>query len=184
MITMHERRFKGGVDRLRDPERVARLEVERVTRFALEGLTGIKTVLDIGTGTGLFAEAFAAKGLQVTGVDANPEMLPVAAGFVPSGTFRQAVAEDLPFQAGEFDLVFMGLVLHETDDALAALRETFRVGTQRVAILEWPDEEQSFGPPREHRRSFVKIALLAQEAGFISVKQVRLENLVLYLVEK
>ncbi len=57
------------------------------------------------------------------------------------GTFRQAVVEDLPLQAGEFDLVFMGLVLHETDDALAALRETFWVGTQRVAILEWPDED-------------------------------------------
>ncbi len=181
---MHERRFNGGVERLRDPERVARLEVERVTRLALEGLTGIKSVLDIGTGTGLFAEALAAEGLQVTGVDANPEMLPVAKEFVPNGTFRQAVAEDLPFQAGEFDLVFMGLVLHETDDALAALRETFRVSTQRVAILEWPDEEQSFGPPREHRLSLEKVTLLAQEAGFKSIKRVRLENLVLYLLDK
>jgi ubiquinone/menaquinone biosynthesis C-methylase UbiE len=116
----------------------------------------------VGTGTGLFAEQFAKKGLQVTGLDANPEMLPAAQQYVPSGTFQEGIAEKLPFPDGSFDLVFMGLLLHETDDILAALREAHRVALQRVAILEWPDEEQPFGPPREHRLSYEKIALLSQ----------------------
>ncbi len=180
---MHERRFNREIERLRDPERIARLEVERVSNLALEDLKGVRTVLDVGTGSGLFAEQFAAKGLQVTGLDANPEMLPAAQQHVPSGAFHEGVAEKLPFSDGSFDLVFMGLLLHETDDILAALREAHRVALKRLAILEWPDEEQAFGPPREHRLSYEKISSLAGEAGFKKVKQIRLENLSLYRID-
>ena len=119
--------------------------MERVTSLALEGLAGVKVVLDVGTGTGLFAGQFAASGLQVTGLDADPEMLP-AQQFVPGGIFREGVAEKLPFPDGSFDLVFMGLLLHEADDILSASGST-RVFRMRLAVLEWPDEEQSFGPP-------------------------------------
>ena len=177
---MHERRFNREIERLRDPERIARLELERVANLALEGLTAVQTVLDIGTGSGLFAEQFAARGLQVTGLDANREMLTAARQYVPSGTFHEGVAEKLPFPDGSFDLVFMGLLLHETDDILAALSEARRVTRQRLAILEWPDEEQSFGPPREHRLSSEKIALLARQAGFKELQWERLDALVLY----
>ena len=177
---MHERRFNREVERLRDPERVARLEVERVVNLALEDLVGVRSVLDVGTGSGLFAEQFAARGLQVTGLDANPQMLPAAQQYVPAGTFREGAAEQLPFPDGSFDLVFMGLLLHETDDTLAALREARRVALKRLAVLEWPDEEQSFGPPRQDRLSNQKISALAKEAGFNNVGQLRLENLSLY----
>ena len=73
--------------------------------------------LDIGTGTGVFAEAFAARGLQVAGVDASADMIALARGFVPQGRFEVAPAEALPFADQTFDLVFLGLVLHEADDA-------------------------------------------------------------------
>jgi hypothetical protein len=44
--------------------------------------------LDIGTGSGLFAKAFFRRGLKGTGVDTNPEMLPVARDYVgpPTGS--------------------------------------------------------------------------------------------------
>jgi len=90
---MHERRFNREIERLRDPERIARLEVERVVDLALEGLKEVQSVLDVGTGSGLFAEQFAAKGLQVTGLDANPEMIPAARQYVPAGTFHEGIAE-------------------------------------------------------------------------------------------
>ena len=179
---MHERRFHREIEWLRDPERVARIEVERVTELVLENLPGVRSVLDVGTGSGLFAEQFAAKGLQVTGLDVNPAMLPVAQEYVPAGKFREGAAEKLPFSDGSFDLVFMGLLLHETDDLMAAISEARRVVLKRLAILEWPDEEQDFGPPREHRLPYEKIAAVARQAGFKQVKQVRLENLVLYLI--
>ena len=49
----HERRFHGGPDRLRAPERIALMEVPRVAALSSEGLT-IQTALDVGTGTGVF----------------------------------------------------------------------------------------------------------------------------------
>ena len=180
---MHEKRFNREIERLRDPKRVARLEVQRVVRLALEGLPEANTVLDIGAGSGLFAEQFAARGLAVSGIDANPDMVEAAQGFVPTGAFKQAEAENLPFEDAAFDLAFMGLVLHEADDALAALREAFRVTTLRLAVLEWPDEEQSFGPPRSDRLSAAHISALAAQAGFKSVQAFRLLNLVLYHLE-
>ncbi len=180
---MHERRFNREIERLRDPERIARLEVQRVVDLSLEQMAGVRTVLDVGTGSGLFAENFSAHGLTVTGVDANTEMLPAARQYVPSATFREGVAEKLPFENEAFDLVFMGLLLHETDDARTALSEARRVASKRVAILEWPDEEQSFGPPREHRLSYEEIASLAQQAGFREVQCIRLEHLTLYRID-
>lgn len=180
---MHERRFNREIERLRDPDRVSRLEVERVANLALENLEGANTLLDVGTGSGLFAEIFALRGLQVTGLDVNPEMLKAASLYVPSGIFQEGIAEKLPFQDGVFDLVFMGLLLHETDDVLAALREAHRVAFKRLVVLEWPEEEQPFGPPREHRLAYEKIASLAQQAGFKKVQKTELESLVLYSLD-
>ena len=54
---MHERRFKGEVERLRAPERIQRIEVDRVVNLCLEGVRA-DSVLDVGTGSAIFAEAF------------------------------------------------------------------------------------------------------------------------------
>jgi len=180
---MHERRFNHEIERLRDPERVARLEVPRVVDLALAGMLNPSTVLDLGSGTGLFAEEFSARGLQVTGLDVNPEMLAAAREFVPAGIFQEGLAEKISYPNSSFDLVFMGLLLHETDDPLAALKEARRVTRKRLAILEWPDEDQRIGPPREHRLATDKISRFARQAGFMKVEKTRLENLVLYIME-
>jgi ubiquinone/menaquinone biosynthesis C-methylase UbiE len=181
---MHERRFNREIERLRDPERVERMEVGRVIELSLEGLDHPEAVLDIGTGSGLFAEAFAAKGLQVTGIDANPEMLPAARQFVPTGTFQEGVAEALPFPDGSFDLLFMGLLLHETDDPATAMAEAYRVTRRRLVVLEWPDEEQEFGPPREHRLAGDAITAFSSKAGFREPNATRLSNLILYVINR
>lgn len=60
--------------RLRSSERVARLEVDRVVGLSMADLS-LRSLLDIGTGSGLFAEAFAAKGLKASGVDLREDML-------------------------------------------------------------------------------------------------------------
>lgn len=180
---MHERRYNREIERLRDPERVERLEVARVAKLASEGLAEASSVLDVGTGSGLFAQQFAAMGFQVTGVDANPEMLTAARQHVPGGTFEEGNAEKLPFPDGSFDLAFMGLLLHETDDRQAALVEARRVAVHRVAVLEWPEEVGSFGPQRDHRLSSAEIKQLALQAGFKSVHVLPLTHLVLYLID-
>ena len=178
---MHDKRFEGEIGRLRSAERVARLEVERVVDICLKP-DKVDRLLDVGTGTGVFAEAFARRGVQVSGIDVNPAMLPVARGFVPSGDFQEAPAESLPFPDNSFDLVFLGVVLHEADDVETALNEAVRVTRQRVGILEWPYQEQSFGPPLEHRLDPEHLEQLFDSIQGWS--KIDLTNTVLYLLEK
>ena len=80
-----------------------------------------------------------------------------------------------------FNLVFFGLVLHESDEPLKVLQEARRVARQRVCILEWPyRDNESFGPPLAHRLNPTGIANLARQAGFTSVKNISLTHLSFY----
>jgi ubiquinone/menaquinone biosynthesis C-methylase UbiE len=174
-----DRRFPGSPEHLRRDERTRLLQVERVVDLALEGVDA-SSVLDVGTGSGLFAEVFYGRGLTVAGVDVRPEMVAAAQTAVPEGHFRQGVAEALPYPDGAFDLVFMGLVLHEADDRMAALGEARRVARLRLAILEWPPEPGTHGPPLAHRLTVEAVRELAAAAGLQGLAVVRLDQTVLY----
>jgi ubiquinone/menaquinone biosynthesis C-methylase UbiE len=178
----HGHRFTG-VDRLRSPERLARLEVDRVVDLALNNIRA-QTVIDIGTGTGVFAEAFSRRGLAIHGIDTNPEMLDTARRFVPEGIFEESPAERLPYADGTFDLAYMGLVLHETDHLSKALAEAYRVTRQRLAVLEWPYLQQDFGPGLEERLQPDQVLKLAAQAGFSTGEVLQLQQLVLYRFTK
>jgi ubiquinone/menaquinone biosynthesis C-methylase UbiE len=175
----HERRFHGTADRLRAADRIARLDVPRVVALSVAELT-VKSFLDVGTGAGVFAEAFTATGLAVTGIDTNADLLSVAREFAPAAQFREAAAEELPFPDDSFDLVFLGHVLHEADDPLVALSEARRVARRRVAILEWPYREEPHGPPLAHRMSPAMVADLAAMAGLPQVETTHLEYMDFY----
>ncbi len=179
---MHERRFTE-IERLRAPERLARLDLDAVVEHTLAGLMG-ESLLDVGTGTGVFAEAFSARGLRVEGLDVNAEMLSVARQLVPQVTFCQGLAESLPYPDNAFDIVFHGLVFHETDDRLQALKEAARVARRRVVLLEWPYEMGEFGPPQEERLQAEEIAMLAQAVGLPAPQIIPLTHLVMYRMEK
>jgi ubiquinone/menaquinone biosynthesis C-methylase UbiE len=179
---MHEKLYDGGIDRLRAPERVARLEVERVVTLSLED-ADIRSALDVGVGSGLFAEAFSQHRLEVAGVDVNPEMIVAAKQFVPKGDFRESTAEALPYPNASYDLVFLGLVLHESEEQLKVLQEARRVSRQRVCILEWPYQEGEFGPPLAHRLNPIEVINLAQQAHFTHLETLPLTNVVLYRLE-
>lgn len=176
---LHERRFHGEADGLRSAKRLALLEVERVVSLSMEGLS-LNNVLDVGTGTGIFAEAFSKAGLRVSGIDTNAELLSKAQGYLPAGKFQQAPAEKIPFQNASFDLVFLGHVLHETDDALQALKEARRVARMRASILEWPYRADESGPPLEHRLRPDLIEYLADQSGFRKVERIQLSHMDFY----
>jgi len=178
---MHERQFAGKMGALRKPERVAQLELERVVDLCLEA-GEFASMADVGTGSGLFVEAFAARGLAVAGVDVKPEMIEAARSFVPEGDFRVAQAEALPFNENAYDVVFMGTVFHEADDQLRALGEAARVARHIVAILEWPYEEGAAGPPIEHRISPGQVRDYAAQTGLKMSQTIRLASVVLYLL--
>ena len=175
----HDRRFHGQPERLRSAERLALLDVERVVSLSLEGLEA-HSALDVGCGTGLFTEAFINKGVDTTGIDVNADMLAIARDEVPSAQFREAPAEKLPFNAGVFDLVFLGHLLHETDKPLEALKEAHRVAIARVVVLEWPYRHEAPGPPLAHRLRSEVIEDLAHQAGFSMVERIQLKHVDLF----
>ena len=155
------------------------LEPERVVALSLEG-DSVETVLDVGTGTGLFAEAFSACGLAVTGVDLNADFLDVAQQYVPKGRFVEAPAEALPFADDSFDLVFIAHVLHEADDPVRVLQEAARTARKRVVVVEWPFRVEPYGPPLEHRLEPDRIADLARSAGLSQQAHAVLSHVEIY----
>ena len=178
---MHERRFGGTPERLRRQDRVELLEVERVVDLTLDGIEAT-SVIDVGTGSGIFAEAFAKQGLMVTGIDPNPDMITASRGYVPSARFIEGTMEAIPAADKSFDVVFMGHVLHEADDILQALRETRRCARRRVSVLEWPYKLDEYRPPLEHRLRGEEVTAAAREAGFTDVRTIQLEYMVLFLM--
>ena len=78
------------------------------------GSARLRHVLDVGCGTGQSATALAAIAERVTAIDASAEMIARAAGGA-NVEYKVGVAEQLPFAAGEFDLVTAGSALHWFD---------------------------------------------------------------------
>lgn len=171
------------VEKLRDPNRLAFLEIDKVVKFCLGGINP-RTVLDVGTGSGIFAEAFFHLGLEVTGVDIQEPMLEAARTYVPGASFQLASSENLPFGENAFDLVFLGLLLHESEQPLSTLKESARVCALRAAVLEWPYQEGGYGPPLQHRIEPERLKDLAASSGFSQVSTIPLKYLSLFLLDK
>ncbi len=165
---------------LRSQRRLALLEVPRVVALCLEGLKNVHSLLDVGTGSGLFAEAFSARLPEVVGLDVNPDMIVLARGLVPGIRFALAPMEALPFPSQAFDVVYMGHVLHETDDLPRALSEARRCARMRVVALEWPYRQQEMGPPLAHRLSPEQVQEAAAVAGFKQVETFHLQHMTLF----
>ncbi len=178
-IVVNDRQFKGEIDRLRSAHRMELLEVPRVVALCRED-RAIRGMLDVGTGSGIFAEAFAAEDITVRGVDLRQDMLDAAREFVPGGHFVLGRMGALPFEEESIDLVFLGHVLHEADDMEQALAEAARVARQRVVILEWVYREEDYGPPLDHRVSEETVANSAKPVGFARSDTFMLTHMILY----
>jgi SAM-dependent methyltransferase len=98
---------------------------EEVVRRAR--LTAGETVLDIGTGTGIAAEAARSHGCRVVGVDIADGMLEIARTEVDGVDFRRMDFHRLAFEDGAFDAVIAVHALLFADDQATALREWRRV---------------------------------------------------------
>jgi ubiquinone/menaquinone biosynthesis C-methylase UbiE len=96
-------------------------------------------VLDVGTGTGVAAQAAVDAGAQAVGVDPSVEMLQVARSARPGLRIAAAGALDLPFRAGVFDAVVGNFVLAHFTKIDTALFDVLRVTRSggRVAFSTW-----------------------------------------------
>jgi ubiquinone/menaquinone biosynthesis C-methylase UbiE len=167
------------IAKLRRPGRVAEIEVERVVGLTLAESPAPR-LLDIGTGSGLFAEAFQKAGAAVVAVDPDPQMLIAARCFLPELAAAAASAEALPFSPASFDQAFMGMVLHETRDPIRSLTEMRRVVRSGAVVLEWPPPEPGQPPPPARRFSPEELRELATAAGFQRCDILPLQHMIFY----
>ncbi len=113
---------------------------------ALAGVQEGDQILDVGTGTGITAEAAHRRGAVTTGIDPSVGMLAVGRGIRPHISFVAAEAIDLPFRDATFDAAVGNFVLaHFTkvETALHDLKRVVRTGG-RIAFTVWTDDKDAF----------------------------------------
>lgn len=93
----------------------------------VEAVGPARRVLDLCCGHGIVAAGLVGAGAEVTAVDFSQAMLALAKERVPGATFIEADAMDLPFPAGTFDAVTIGLGIPHVPDPPQVFRECARV---------------------------------------------------------
>jgi len=92
------------------------------------------SLLDVGSGTGHFADLWAEAGFQAAGVDPAADRLGFSVRCRPGFPVVRGDALALPFRDGSFDVVAMVTALEFITPPLAALEEAARVARRGVLI--------------------------------------------------
>jgi SAM-dependent methyltransferase len=98
----------------------------------------IKTLLDVGCGTGVDTPEITKMHIEYTGAEPVEFKYQQAAGNYPLQRFVQCFAHDMPFKDGEFDCVMALGVMEciETDYVIAAWEECLRVCAHKLLVLD------------------------------------------------
>jgi ArsR family transcriptional regulator len=145
----------------------------------LIGLVGLLddrwTVGDLGCGTGRLAEILAPHVARVVGVDASPEMLGAARERLATHSnvdLRVGELESLPVDSATLDAGILSLVLHHTQEPMAALRELYRTlvpGGRALVVDMLPHDRAEYRNQMGHLWqgfSETQIVSWLGEAGF------------------
>ena len=122
----------------RDPASLRRTFDRYFAAFPWDELPEAARGLDVGCGSGRWAELVAARGLETLGVDASPAALAVAARRLAPGRVVNGSAVELPLRDGSVDFAFSLGVLHhlpDTDGALQEVRRVLRPGAPFLVYL-------------------------------------------------
>jgi ubiquinone/menaquinone biosynthesis C-methylase UbiE len=152
------RRHAAEWDRIRQLH-VADAAVEAAVCAALDGVP-IRSLLDLGTGTGRMLELFAGKIERGLGLDLSLDMLALAREHLDRPGFKHCSVRhgdiyDLPLPRDSFDAVIIHQVLHFLDDSGRAIREAARVlrpGGRLLVIDFAPHDMEFLRDEHAHRR--------------------------------
>ena len=124
------------------------------------------TVLDVATGVGYQAEAFAAGGCRAVGIDYVLDRVKVATASHSNPRLSWAVADAsrLPVREDAFDIVSISLALHDMPVAVIreALKEFHRVARRCVVMVEPCAPENVF-----LKHLYIWVAMLVDESMLI-----------------
>ena len=160
---------------LDDPARFAYVSPDAL--LALLEIPAGGTLVDFGTGTGLYALEIARRrpDVRVLALDEQPQMLAHVRDAIARAALDnvEAVSSDaVDALAGSTDRVLALNVLHELGDhALGEVRSLLDAEGTAV-FVDWnADVERPVGPPRDHVYSAADAAERLENAGFAVVEQ-------------
>jgi SAM-dependent methyltransferase len=153
----------------------------------LQALPAGSRILEVGCGDASFTRHLAEYSANVTALDISESQVRRNAAAYPAITFLQHdVSDPLPFENGEFDVIWCSEVLEHLFDPAFALREMHRVMARGgrllvtvpyhglfknvlIALFKW---DRHFTPSNPHLRFFTRNTLerIAREAGFAGVR--------------
>lgn len=174
---MHYKFDIAKLERLNDPARFESLPPD--VFFSALGLPeGPSVIVEIGAGTGLFAEAFTERAPEATVYVAD--IADEALAWMQAN--RRGVAEGriIPVKAGESnvplegeiaDAVYMINLHHEFVDPDASYAEAFRLLKPggRLLVVDWAARETPKGPPIAVRPTPEDLVAVMERAGFVDV---------------
>jgi len=163
------------LNKLNNPERLKDIPPEYIwNKLALEN---VKTIVDIGAGTGFFSipfmklsgakQVFACdisetmiNWMQENLSEEHPNILPI-----------QMKEEILPLENSIADLVFMITLHHELKNPLENLKEARRLLKKggKIFIIDWKTTEMKQGPPLNVRCKTEDVKEQIKEAGFTNI---------------
>jgi len=93
------------------------------------------SLLDIGCGSGMFCQMSAARGAEVSGIDATPALIDIAKSRIPDGDFLTGEMEALPYAESTFHVVCGFNSFQYAANPVNALREARRVARKDAVVV-------------------------------------------------
>jgi len=161
------------LEKLNDPGRLNDLKPD--VMWAALGAPNPHVIVEIGAGTGLFAERFAALAPAATVYAADIEQTMVDwmrenRTDIASGRLVPLLAEEtrVPLDDGIADLAVMINLHHELVDALASYREALRLlrSGGQMLVADWAPVDSPKGPPKAIRIDAAAAVAFLERAGF------------------
>jgi len=155
------------------------------------GLKPALTFIDVGCGGGFFtmpAARITRKSGKVYGIDVNPDSIDELRALAAKENLNNldltvGKAEEVVVCEGCADIVFLGVVLHDFEDASKVLRNANRMlkAGGRLFNLDWKKENTDRGPSFQKRFSEDYAAELIKSAGFV-IENIKPSGRYLYLI--
>ena len=164
-LTEYYRDFAEQYDEMHvDVEHVVSLE--RATQLVQP--LGIKSILDVGCGTGRALRWYCERipDAKLIGIDPSPDLLRRAREVLPDAELLEGDGAALPFHGEYADLVVATAVMHHVDDPAECIQEMFRVA--RKAVLISDHNNFAFGGNLKKRLRLLLYSLsLAKAVAFV-----------------
>ncbi|MEV7609211.1 class I SAM-dependent methyltransferase [Microbacterium sp. NPDC089320] len=154
------------------------------------GAPGNRTLLDVGSGTGMVTAAFADAGWDAVGCEPESTMREIALREHPAIPVHEGSLPLLPFCEGQFDVVVANFVLNHVADPRASAAELLRVSAGLVAATIWtnsptwlwrevceraalmPAAGERLPPEKDFERTVDGFATMLGEAGWGLVRAI------------